>query len=932
MNDIKDSVIHWFHIGMFSIGLIFAAVVVFTVFRYPLRQVFGWVKERRVGGVEWYKIAYDGRKTNKTATDKFLAETKSFIDIMNRKSGIGPNKSFVSFLLKSGAEDVADGIVEVYVAVPANKITESEVKLWANGINCYAEAVDPPEIDGSYPSFALNNDYQTAEIVNEIGESRIGSVISALQPQSDNDIIEGTVILTIEPMSTGESGQIVSDATSRINNMIADDEFTGASKQTNLMKASIVRGMVASIGDTREDSRDILSTAMSRMTHLPVETKNAIPAREYAKMMPVMAILALIPYGIGVWLDQPAMTTVGIVCLAVSVLGFVLAPMMSNFFIERQVRNGMLIIPPYWRFSIRRTIIRFFRAKFTVKRNVADSDYRHTARPSVRQVLPMYSVPVLEYSTLPSSTTGRNVANTALPVIGYRKSLEQTIESHRAGRIVIGASSAAQPLARTLDTLEFGQVWGGSAGSGKTNGLMIDFMGVSRLSALGKTGPIDGRNISISPIWLETKSEGAYDVLELVRDYDPVFVEAHNPEGEYRLSIEGVRYEEVGNVAAVRRSSELFVDSMIEVYGKTGLGPRSKDILSAVHMLSLMLSPNEMRFLKLDEYVNVRDPNVIATDFYLIGGDANFDPSGRMKELADRLQKDVAEKKALAQRIARENGNVLPDTQEISDIRDSISRSNTIVADIGRLTQIKKDDSAAFGPIANKLNPMRRSEGMFDPAGDRRKITVDQIVTSFRPVIINMGAIKQDDGTFNATVSETASRELLTAFHFMLWSRISALCSGWKAQGKYVPIYADELIDVLPQNVDSENLIDRVRAQGRSKGCSHNVGFQSFSQMDQRTQETVKSFETRFFLKMVGDTDVEMMMKTFGESAGEIGADTLSTLKRGTGVARMVVTSDDSTMPFTFMTPAAEFVGRELAASGGDLDRVQESIYDELGL
>ena len=225
---------------------------------------------------------------------------------------------------------------------------------------------------------------------------------------------------------------------------------------------------------------------------------------------------------------------------------------------------------------------------------------------------------------------------------------------------------------------------------------------------------------------------------------------------------------------------------------------------------------------------------------------------------------------------------------------------------------------------------------MFKPTKDRVDITIDEIISSFRPVIINMGGVlvgttPEGGRSFDTPpVGDKAAKELLAAFHYLLWMRIKKRCSGWLEQNKYVSIYADEVSDIVSFDPDSDNIIMEVRDQGRSKGCSHNIGFQTFQQMPDETANSILSFPTRYFMTFDGQEDIKRVLESFGDSSTNYTNDMISNWGVGVGVARITTMPNEYSGHFVFRTPHAGTFARRVDEFGGDVASAITETADDM--
>ena len=189
-----------------------------------------------------------------------------------------------------------------------------------------------------------------------------------------------------------------------------------------------------------------------------------------------------------------------------------------------------------------------------------------------------------------------------------------------------------------------------------------------------------------------------------------------------------------------------------------------------------------------------------------------------------------------------------------------------------RATEIR----ALMTPPANKLRQLEAIRGLWSPGG-RDALTLDEILTSHRDVIIDLGSASTD----RDTVTQTAA--LIT---YLLWQAICRRCGDWRETGQAVRIYSDELSDIAGAGADDQDILGAMVDQGRSRGVELSIGTQRLDQIPERTRHAALALGAKLYLSAENPVVADLASADLG---GIFTASDLRHLPPFTGAVRMRV-------------------------------------------
>ena len=884
--------------------------MMFTLTRYPTRYLYHKIRMAYLGPTVWSEVIFEGAM-NEKEIKKAVAQMDNMGQIMPTSVGnmfhLYYDRPIYTMIIRRSSTDEQ---VHMYIGVDERHYSQSQIESWAAGANCSVERVDEEELDliiTGTPSIAVLTGYDTGAITRQPNNDQVGNVVSKIQG-SITDGEAGTIIISYEPMRESEESLLKNHAGSKVvieggGHYAALDGSQIALRDFSSLSPS--RGVIATFADdgSQRNSNNLMNIALSSMPALGMRTTIVTPS-QITRRDALVGLLGIIPLFILSLIGSLSIWIPFVVSICVIAGSMGLASFLSTPFYRMIASNGVLAIPPFFRFSWRRLLSQYMSNTFSVRRKEFDSHNvqgYQVKEPSTREIIPFYRTSLMQFMSMPLGGSGtRNISTSIVPQIPMEDIVLSDIKEDIKNDDVIynGISvKRGSPVYRTIKDLNFGIAVSGVAGSGKTNTLMVDFLGASRLSRQ-KTG-IAGK-MKINPIWLETKPDNIEELLELSRPYKPLFLQLHDRNSKFRLSLEGPRYGDNGvTIDNILQNRNLFINALQAVWGQA-MGPRSTQVANAAFTIALLLTPEEIKKLRIEDRIShIERPNVVVLAKYLIGGDPGVDVRDGLQALAEDLQTNVFGKN---EAVKQSMGQL------------EIDRQTNLLGSIGQLLKLY-EDKEAFRPLLNKLPVLEQSEGLFEPYTRdgklRKEYGVEKFYKQHRPVILDLTATGSNltkDGT-----------ELFTMMvHYMLWQSIQMNCRGWASKGLLTPIYADEVTNITGRKgTDAGNacttILGEVRDQGRSYGVSHNVGYQHLSQLPDDAANSIMTFDSFIFYRNGNPHDQEIIMRQIGERS-KFTKENLSYFPQGIGIAFMRI-GGKVRSPFTMKSPKADLWGHALTVN-----------------
>ena len=139
----------------------------------------------------------------------------------------------------------------------------------------------------------------------------------------------------------------------------------------------------------------------------------------------------------------------------------------------------------------------------------------------------------------------------------------------------------------------------------------------------------------------------------------------------------------------------------------------------------------------------------------------------------------------------------------------------------------------------NKMADLMAAESWWSPG--RPKVTWQQILTGHRSVVINTGV-----STSGRQMEDRTTGYFSAMLSYSLKDAIQRHCSGWRAAGRSVTIFSDELALLAGS---SPEVVTWFHDQGRSYGVRPVFATQRVGQLDKYVQESLLDYSTVFWFQ-----------------------------------------------------------------------------------
>lgn len=914
---------------LFYVSILVMIMIILSSGRFFFRYCYHFIRKKYLGDMVWNEIVYVGGVSEEELAGS-IEQMDNMTHIMFQTTGkifsfINWNRPMVSLMIR---KDPDDDSVHVYIGVDKNHYKESLLQSFAQGSNCSVEEIDFEEIGfkSQAPMTAVVDNYTPSRFSEQPTKSSVGGVVSRIQNLSRTE--GGTVLITYEPMIRTEQNLLEDHINSEnssegMYSKIRDqvESFTGLCPS---------RGVIAGFSDNNDQavSDSILRSAIRSMPnsgfsedirkYTDIQKKTGILTLIPAAILAVLSFFALIPW----WI-----TIVSAIFVLPSLFGI---PFFSSFWISKATSQGSLPIPPFRRWSIRRFTQQWWYNTFNLRgrrqasqREENPRSNSYVGKPSVAEVFPFYQTSLMQYVSMPiNSRGGTNISKSVIPQVALPSSVSQEISKYtRFGDVIYEGISAKsnEPVFRTISDINFGIAIGGDAGSGKTNALMNNFLGMSRLSRkedglLGKKLNDKGDTITINPIWFETKSDDLSELIGYTSEYEPMVLNLHDSRESNRLALEGKRLQDDNvDLEDIKEQTNVLIASMKAIWGDS-FGPQSQRVASYALLIAYLLDKEGLDFLEfISRLDNPERPNIIHLMYLLINGDASLQVNKSLREYANS-KRDILSNSQRTAEFKASNGI------------EGLKILKTLIISLDGLINLY-DVPNAVAPLQNKLPQLLKSEGLFDtktPEGEQREeFDIYKLYSYGGPVIVDMTSK-------GSTLSDNDSMTFVMMVHYLLWQSIKKNAGGWSKKGKFIPLYADEITNFTGRASDEApcaTIIGEVRDQGRSYGVSHNVGFQNFGQLPKDTKDSILSFESKIFLKFGAKADQKEVIEQI--SIPRFTEANVRSFPMGVGIAQLSIDKKPRS-EFTIKTP---YVGdwKKAIAINEDIDMAFESIkYNEI--
>ena len=914
---------------LFYVSLLIMIIIIISSGRFFFRYCYHFIRQKYLGEMIWNEIVYAGGVSEEELAGS-IEQMDNMSQIMFQTTGkifsfINWNRSMVSLMIR---KDPDDDSVHVYVGIDKRHYKESSLQSFAQGSNCSIEEIDFEDIGfkPQAPITAIVDNYTPSRISEQPTKSSVGGVVSRIQNLSHSE--GGTVLITYEPMVRTEQNLLEDHINSENSSDMMYSKVRDQIESFSGLSPS--RGVIAGFSDNnnismsdsmlRSATRNMPNSGFSEdiRKYTDIQKKAGI-----IMLAPTLLLFALAYFSLAPW--WVAITSA--VFVLPSLLG---VPFFSSFWISRATSHGALPIPSFRRLSPRRLMGQWWYNSFNLRgrRQAAQREENprsntYVGKPSVAEIFPFYQTSLMQYISMPiNSRGGTNISKSVIPQVALPSSISQEISKYtRFGDVIYEGISAKsnEPVYRTISDINFGIAIGGDAGSGKTNALMNNFLGMSRLSRkndglLGKKLNDNGDTITINPIWFETKSDDLSELIGYTEEYDPMVLNLHDPNEKRRLALEGKRLQDDNTtIEDIKEQNNVLISSMKAIWGDS-FGPQSQRVAAYALLIAYLLDEEGLKALDFYSRLDNPDrPNIIHLMYLLINGDASLQVNKALKSYADSKRDTLTNDQKIAE-FKAENGI------------EGLKVLKTLIIALDGLINLY-DVPNAVAPLQNKLPQLLKSEGLFDtktPAGEEREeFDIYEMFTYGGPVIVDMTSK-------GSTLSDNDSMTFVMMVHYLLWQSIKKNAGGWSKKGKFIPLYADEITNFTGRAADEApcaTIIGEVRDQGRSYGVSHNVGFQNFGQLPKDTKDSILSFESKIFLKFGAKADQKEVIEQI--SIPRFTEANVRSFPMGVGIAQLSIDKKPRS-EFTIKTP---YVGdwKEAISINEDINMAFESIkYNEI--
>lgn len=810
----------------------------------------------------------------------------------------------------------------------------------------------------------------------------IGAVCSYL---FDPDTMRGdaTAILGLKRMSKPENERFQAYLSAEEKHDADDNPFidpTASRKINAFANNKTSRGVLCIVSDEERNggkkTTALIDSLQTRFSSLPFNYEGQSLSMNLGRDLffhstLVVSIIAAIILAIGIARGNMLLVGLSGGALGLFILNEVLAfatPMFSTAPFAHTIKRGYIAQPGFHRLSPRFIMKKM--ASRNSKGRVSSWMLGHVMnpRPTHQHILPLYFVPLTQFFTFPSSTQLDTFAQSDAPMVGYPVP-QENIFDHMRDKILLGISITGQPVYRDLSLLESGMTFAGGTNTGKTNAMINYYVGVAR-KCYGNS-----RGAHITPIWLNTKEKNANDIKAAMEPifgnpftspYKYVCIDTENPHLPFRLSLEGrtvVNPTQMTSDGRFVKGKKFYSDDVsfddlqsnidnmtaaVNAIFGSAIRDESKMWLSNIVTIAMLLQPWEIANmskgdptspLSLAHFVGcsksdvhgqiVQQPNFMNLCLAIAGGWESFDPITAFSDLQKEWSRGFADY-----------------TMGGSDPRWEAERrerlSQAMVKFISPTKHANKNAALEkTRPILNKFHGLTKFAAMWDnytPDGRFRKpLFMKQLIHIHKPVIINFSGYEDADGTIHDSGSDLIKEQYTVLVHEAMWETMKqSLVDG---AGNFYPIFCDEITNLSPMLDDSgargnvTRMLEDIKDKGRSKGVTHILGFQNFTQLSKiGVFDSLVGVESSLIFRLPQSTPhLEEQLKQDGQSI-QFSSHTLRSLPRGTAMTALKLSPSghERTPFFTMRTPYQKDYAKAVAALAkkyGSLDFPEENLY-----
>lgn len=891
-------------------------------------------READLGEMIWYRLDYqiESTKTASSEPADLARACHSLISRLERSDGNGQSHDgAVSAIWHRGD----DNLVRLFLGITKNNSgypNISNVGNFASNMGFRAREINEDEFPSFDPDAAATAEYHMSRVRGDSYgvEPVVGPVARTL---GDSDNLHGTVLMTFEPMGTWER--------TNFSNRFNDDAKTDSAESggnpffqrsvTRFSQAPI-RGSIAAVSHdgSQRNSSEIVSLVTTSLASTFFTAHPTRPLHGTSKMSMatgfLLSALGLILSG-GYWMfsEQPAGVTIPMMILAVAgPLGAAFGVVNSDSLSGRTefskwLAKGEVVLPRFNIVSPLQLFRRIFLRSGMDDERRQNNLLRRFIPPGDPGVLPLNGDSMMELISINPKRPGKNLDVLTIPMV----SVPANFEDRSNNDLFVGFDGNEAVISIPVKDIPFGMFSSGMMGSGKSNILEVLYISMTNECVKKHHSQL------LTPIWGETKGEGAYDVWDMVKDVPrALFIDFHNPEAAFRLALEGRRImDERASVAQVIANCETFVSAMQYAWGE-GIKAESRASLIEVVRIAMLSTPDELELFDFPFEVDMEQPDIVAVSLYLLGG-YNGDTTGYRDHHNLRAGDNVLKHQLTA--VRDDISHVLEDhenskgkvrdgfidddkeLQRLSELRISISRL---------LTYHEGRGSDLLSPPRNKMAELARAPRFWQPRG-KRSVYLHQLPKHDAPIIINTGPYRQPNGSFSSDIDEAVAQKLLRMTFYTLWKHVQASCQGWQRQRKYVPFFFDELSDVASSSFSEEtpNVIDDVSNEGRSMGAGLFGATQTLGRLPEPVINDVSGFASQAYFRTRNRNDARKYIDNVAPGT-VFDPVHLSNSPIGTCIASLKM-GQNNTPAFTLQVPKSDYWAKCLFSS----DSVEQAIY-----
>ena len=897
---------------LFVVSILAAVGLGIYYSRYLIREQYFKIRKQRVGGIVWYQMVSEGSLSGDRGeyTINDMGYLKTLLQsLLATLKGMGYlDRGMANAVWVKNPET---GMIDLFFGISRNHDGNGKIaNQIASGMGAKAIRLErTPSFPNKTPNVLWRQGSKFGNVRSENVVKGSGHVSIALS-EAWSDLSQGesaAVFLGLEQVRKKESEEL----RSYIMNRTVQDAGQHASAPSLSDKSAVVsegfRAVVAS-ANTRGSEQLSRVTLNATDGALGSSGWRVVATKPNEKQALTGTIIGTV---IGVVLGLPAFFFSGgnllpalivfIIPTLAGASGFVVSDEIARQFFERSLTKGEIAVPPYIHFG---NIWKYIKKNKNHHKSMSSDSTEAAPRfavPAPKEVIYLHFSPMFEFLSFPErGASSGDIEGDMVQNIGLPSSFVELSEDV----IYLGQSGKNQTVTYDIKNLSYGLFAGGAPSSGKTNFLHVIYAGL--VHYMSENNKVANKKL-ITPIWFETKGQGAYDAFESARmaNSNPILIDFNNPKNFFKLRLEGRSIAQGATIEEVEENATNFVTGTQSAWGDSIRGA-SRDALYAYILIAMLMMPKHIEFLHLDGIIDVDDINIIDLAYLLTGANSSY-----MQPKDDELL-------ALRDAILEREGD-FKDPASYGSTRENDEALARVIGEYSNrffTPEGAKRSQTVITAVQNKINDLRKLPNMW--VNPKRKeweeITLDDIVGSGRPTIANMGGYidgRADDGEFTyKNVDTSLSARVIKILNYLLWNYIRQNCNGWQSLGRYTPIFADEAADIA-QGADSEDVPDVLQQgtkEGRSFGTAYFLGAQSIMQLPKKTQTMVLGFRSKFWYNLHNIEDLEIAAKDLNSSSNvsdylaEISPGNIRNLKNGSAMGIMAKGSS-VTPPFTLYAP-----------------------------